>query len=84
LGERREGKGCKNICDNGKKILLLHQTEMDVVYLKGREKREEKWMQNCGDDAKKKFVAASNRDASWYFKWRERERELLQTVGDDG
>ncbi len=39
-------------------------------------------MQNCGDDAKKKFVAASNRDAHWYFKWR--ERELLQTVGDDG
>jgi hypothetical protein len=48
---------------------------MDVVYLKGREKREEKWMQNCGNDAKKKFVAASNRDACWYFKWRERERE---------
>jgi len=57
---------------------------MDVVYLKG----EEKWVQNCSDDAKKKFVAASNRDARWYFKWRERETDrqtaLLQTVGDDG
>lgn len=53
-----------------------------LCILKGREKREEKWMQNCGDDAKK-FVAASNRDAHWYFKWRERERAAPNS-GDDG